>query len=99
MVDEVVGLCSSAWTPPLPIVWCGADGAVVETRGLQTGHKPCERLLGIGFTGKRGAAQPREGFDFLVTLLEPLLIDRTLRLRLAMFRVEEDPALRHTAVL
>src|SRR5262249_26818872 len=99
MIDELVGLGPRAWAPPLPIVGRGVDGAVVEKRGLQAGSKPGERLLGIGFTGKRGPTQPLEGFDFLVTLRVPLLIDSALGLLLAMFRVEEDPALRHAAVL
>src|SRR5215813_14692324 len=98
MVDELVGLCSRAWSPPLPIVGRGADGAIVEKRGLQACHKTCERLLGIRFTSKRGPAQRLEGLDFLVTLLAPLPINGTLGLRLAMLRVDKDPALRHIAV-
>jgi hypothetical protein len=65
----------------------------VEKRGLQAFGKTRERLLGIGFTGKRGPAQRPEGFDFLGTLRAPLRIDGALGLRLALFRVEEDPAL------
>jgi hypothetical protein len=75
MVDELVGLCSRAWSPPLPIVGRGADGAVVENRGLQAGFKTGERLLSIRCTGKCGPAQCLEGADLLVTLLVPLLID------------------------
>src|SRR5262249_29839515 len=47
----------------------------------------------ISFTGKRGPAQRPEGFDFLVTLRAPLPIDGALGLRLALFRVDQDPAL------
>src|SRR5439155_4964629 len=87
------GLGPWAWSPALAIVGRGADGAVVEKRGLQAGFKTGERLLGIRCTGKRGPAQRLEGADLLVTLLAPLLIDGALGLRLAMFRVEKDPAL------
>jgi hypothetical protein len=93
MVDKVVRLDSRAWAPSLPIVRCGGDGAIVEKRGLHAFCKTRECLLGIGLTGKRGAAQCPAGFDFLVTLRAPLPIDGALSLRLAMFRVEEDPAL------
>src|SRR5215510_2703496 len=93
MVDDLVGLCPWAWTPALAIVGRGADGAVVEKRGLQAFCKTRERLLGISFTGKRGPAQRPEGFDFLVTLRAPLPIDGALGLRLALFRVDQDPAL------
>ena len=78
MVDDLVRLCATAWTPPLPILGCGADGAVVEKRGLQACHKTGERLLGIRFTSKRSPAQRLEGFAFLVTLLAPLRIDSAL---------------------
>ena len=98
MVDDLGGLGSRAWSPPLPIVWRGADGAVVEKRRLQAVRKTGQRLLGIRFTGKGRAAQRLEGFDFVVTLLAPLLIDGTLGLRLAMFRVDEQPALRDAAI-
>src|SRR5437867_6786880 len=98
MIDHLIRLCPRAWSPSLPIVGCGADGAVVEKRGLQACHKTCERLLSIGFTSQRGPAQRLEGSDFLVTLFTPLLIDGALGLPLAMVRVDKDPALRHTAV-
>ena len=55
-------------------------------------------LLGIRCTGKGRAAQPLERLDFVVTLPAPLLIDGALGLRLALFRVDKDPALRHTTV-
>jgi hypothetical protein len=70
----------------------------VGKRGLQGCLKTGERLLGIRFTGKGGLAQPLEGSNFLSTLLAPLRIDSALGLGLAMFRVEEDPALRYPAI-
>ena len=70
----------------------------MEKRGLQACRKTGERLLGIRFTSKRGAAQPLEGFDFLVTLLAPLLVDGALGLRLALLGIQEDPALGDTAI-
>jgi hypothetical protein len=98
MGDTVVGLGARAWAPSLPIVGCGADGAVVEKRGLQAFGKTHERLLGIGFTGKRGPAQRPEGFPFLVTLRAPLLVNGTLGLRLARRGVDEYPALLEAAI-
>ena len=98
MVDELVGLSPKAWASALPIVGRRVDGTVVEKRGLQACPKTCERLLGIRGTGKRCPAQRLEGVDFLGTLLAPLLIDRALGLRLAMFRVDEDPALRYPTI-
>ena len=96
--DDLVGLGPRAWSPPLPRVGRGADGAGVEKRGLQACSKTGERLLGIRLTGKRGSTQRLDGAAFLVTLLAPLRIDRALGLRLAMVRVEEDPALRAPAI-
>jgi hypothetical protein len=93
MVDELVGLCPQAWSPALSIVGRGADGTVVEKRGLQASCKTGERLLGIRCTGKRGPTQRLDGADLLGTVLAPLLIDGALGLRLALVRVEEAPAL------
>src|SRR4029453_2014027 len=98
MVDELVGLGSRAWSPPLPIVGRGADGAGVEKGGLQAGHKTGECLLGIRFTSQRSPAQRLARFDFLVPLLAPLLVDGTLGLWLALLRIDQDPALRHVAI-
>jgi hypothetical protein len=98
MVDHLSRLGLRAWAPPLSIVGRGADGAVVEKCGLQACHKTCERLLGICFTSKRGPAQRLKGFDFLVTLLAPLLVDSALGLGLALLGIDEDPALCHTAI-
>ena len=50
-------------------------------------------LSGIRFTGKGCAAQRLEGFDFVRTLVEPLLVNRALGLRLARRGVDEHPAL------
>ena len=86
------------WSPPLPIVGPGADGAIVEKCGLQACHKTCERLLGICFTSKRGLAQCLKGFDFLLTLLAPLCIGGALSLGLALLGIDEDPALCHAAI-
>ena len=98
MVDDLVGLGARAWAPPLPIVGRGADGAVMEKRGLQVVRKTREGLLGIRFTGKGRAAQRLEGFDFVGTLLAPLLVDGALGLRLARLGVDEDPALRDAPI-
>src|SRR5262245_20513830 len=92
MGDDLVGRCPRAWSPALSRMARGADGAVVEKRGLQAGCTTGERLLGIRGPGKRGPAQRLEGADLLVTLLAPLRIDSALGLRLAMFRGEADPA-------
>jgi hypothetical protein len=45
-------------------------------------------LLGLCFTGNRGAAQPLAGSDCLVTLLAPLRIDGALSLRLALLGIQ-----------
>jgi hypothetical protein len=58
----------------------------------------CERLLGIRFTRKRGAAQRLEAFDFLVTVLAPLLVHRALGLRLTLLGIQEHPALCDPAI-
>src|SRR4030095_16889058 len=94
MVDDLVRLCARARTPPLLILGCGADGAVVEKRGLQGVGKMRQGLVGIRFTGEGRAAQRLEGFDFAVTLLEPLLVDGMLGLRLARLGIEEQPDVR-----
>src|SRR5262249_11364618 len=98
MVDDLVRLGARARTPPLLILGCGVDGAVVETRGLQGVGQMRQGLLGIRFTGTGRAAQRLEGFDFAVTLLEPLLVDGTLRLRLARRGIDEHPALRDATI-
>src|SRR5713101_2444899 len=91
MVDDLVGLGSGAWSPPLPIVGRGADGTVREKRGLQVVGKTRQGLLGIRFTGKSRAAQRLEGFDVVGTLLAPLLVDGALGLRLARLGIDQDP--------
>src|SRR5918999_3187354 len=86
-----------AWASPLAIAGYGADGALGQERGLQALRKGRKSLLRIGFTGKGRAAQFLESFDFLLTVLEQLLVDRALRLRLAGLRVDQNPALLHPA--
>src|SRR5215471_1822741 len=98
MVDNLVRLGPRPWSPPLAIVRCGADGAVVEHRGLQACRKTGERLLGIRFTGICGPAQPLEGSAFLVTLLAPLCIDGALGLWLTLLGIHEHPAWGDTAI-
>ena len=80
------------------LMGCGADGARVEARGLQVVRNTRECLLGIRFTGKGGAAQLLERFDFSVPVLAALLVNRALRLWLAMLRVDEDPPVCHTTI-
>jgi hypothetical protein len=60
--------------------------------------KTRQGLVGIRFTGKGRAAQRLEGFDFVGTLLEPLLVHGALGLRLARLGVDEHPALRDTPI-
>ena len=98
MVDDLVRLGARAWAPPLPIMGRGGDGTVREKRGLHVVGKTCQGLSGIRFTGKGRAAQRLEGFDFVGTLLEPLLVDSALGLRLARLGVDEHPALRDTPI-
>jgi hypothetical protein len=62
MIDDLVGLGSRAWSPPLPILGRGADGTVREKRGLQGVGKMRQGLVGIRFTGKGRAAQRLESF-------------------------------------
>src|SRR5262249_32957577 len=88
MVDDLVRLCARARTPPLLILGCGVDGTVVEKRGLQVVCKMRQGLLGIRCTGEGRAVQRLEGFDFVVTLLAPLLVDGTLSLRLARLGID-----------
>ena len=71
----------------------GADGTGMEKRGLQVVCKTRPRLVGVRFTGKGGAAQRLAGFAFVGPLLEPLLIDGALGLRLTRLGVDEPPAL------
>jgi len=54
--------------------------------------------VGIRFTGKGRAAQCLEGLDCVLTLLAPPLVDGALGLRLALLRIDEDPALRAAAI-
>src|SRR5215831_12412353 len=98
MVDQLSRLGLRAWPPPLPIAWRGADGAVVEKRGLQVVGKMLQSLVGIRFTGKARAAQRLEGFDVVLTLLTPLLVDSALGLGLARLRVDEHPTLLDTPI-
>ena len=94
----MVGLRPKAWASALPRVRRRGDGAVVENRGLPACPKTGACWLGIRGTGTRGPAQRLEGLDCLVPLLAPLRIDRALGLRLAMCRVDEDPALRYPTI-
>lgn len=98
MVDHLGGLGACPWTPSLPIAGHGVDGTRMEARRLQAFGKMCERLLGIRCTGQRCPTQLLERFAFPVSVLEQLFVDRALRLGLAMLRVDQNPALRHTAI-
>jgi hypothetical protein len=98
MGDNLVRRCPRPWAPPRAVVGRGADGTVVEHRGLPACRKTGERLLGLGFTGNRGAAQPLAGSDCLVPLLAPLRIDGALSLRLALLGIQESPTLGATAL-
>jgi hypothetical protein len=84
-VDELVRRCARAWTPALPILGCGADGAVMEKRSLPVVGKMRQGLLGICCPGKGGAAQLLERMDCALPLPAPLLIDGALSRRLARF--------------
>jgi hypothetical protein len=57
-----------------------------------------QRLVCIRFTGESRATQLFERFDFLVTLLAQVLVDRALGLGVAVLRGEEQPALRDPAI-
>jgi hypothetical protein len=94
MGDALVGLGPRAWAPALSRGGRGADGAVVEQRGLPAGGKTGARRRGIRGTGQRGPAQRLAGADLLVTVLAPWRIDGALGLRLALCRGEQEPALR-----
>ena len=72
-----------AGTPPLPLLGCGADGAVVETRGRPGVGTLRQGLLGLRCTGEGRAAQRLAGFACAVPLLAPRRVDGTLGLRLA----------------
>src|SRR4051812_23951028 len=98
MVDDLVGLGTRTWAPPLPIMGRGVDRAVMEKRRLHVMGKTRQGLLGIRFTGKGRATQRLEGFDFVGTLLAPLLVDSALGLRLARLRVDEHPTLLDTPI-
>src|SRR4029453_6600998 len=98
MVDDLGGLAARAWAPPLSIMGRGGDGTVSEKRGLQGVGKTRQGLAGVRFTGKDRAAQRLEGFDFVGTLLEPLLVDSALGLRLGRLRGDAHPTLLDTPV-
>src|SRR5438093_316242 len=74
-----------------------ASSALVA-RMLQAGLEGLQGLLGICFTGKRGAAQVLKGFGFALTVRAPMLVDCALRLGTAMFGVAQDPTLRDPAI-
>jgi hypothetical protein len=92
MGEEWGGRGSRTWSSSFSIVGRGADGALGKTRGLQAGHKTCERLLGLRFTRQRGAAQRLEGFACLGTGLAPLLVHRALGVRLTLLGIHAPPA-------
>jgi hypothetical protein len=64
----------------LPVARCGMDRPVLHGGGLQGLCTGGEGLLGIGFTGEGGAAQLLEGLRFCCTVLESVLVHRTLGL-------------------
>ena len=93
MVDELVGLGA----PGRPPHGVGGRYGQRETWSARRGQTR-QGLVGIRFTGKGRAAQRLEGFDFVGTLLEPLLVHGALGVRLARLGVDEDPALRDTPI-
>jgi hypothetical protein len=98
LVDHVVGLSALARSPSRAIASRGAAGERVQASSLQPLRNGRERLSRIGFTGKGLGTQFLEGFHLLRTLLEEVLSDSALGLRLAGLCVDEDPAWRNPAV-
>ena len=70
----------------------------MKKRGRQAAFKSGQCLLRIRFAGKGHTAQLLEGFAFRITVPEELLVDRALRLGLAVVRGNKHPALFATAI-
>jgi hypothetical protein len=94
MGDALVRLCARAGTPPLPLLGCGAERAVVEQRGLHVVGQMRQGLVGLRCTGTGRAAQRLAGVDCAVPLRAPLRGDGTLGLRLARLGRDAPPAWR-----
>jgi hypothetical protein len=98
LVHDLVGLRISPRASLLAIARLRTHRARVQEGGLQPLRKRHQRLPRIRFTRKGGAAPFLQGFDFLGTLLAALLVDGTLRLRLAGLRGDKEPALVYAAI-
>ena len=95
--DHSGGLGVRTWSPPLAIAWRGTYGDRGEACRRSAVLNGRQRLVCLRFTGESRATQWCELFDFLVTLLAPLRVDRALCLGVAMLRGEEQPAWRDPA--
>jgi hypothetical protein len=95
VVAHVGGLRGLSWASPWAIAGLRPHGAGAEHRGLQGLLDGPQRRLCSRFARQRGGAEFLQGVAFVVTRLAPLLSDGALCLRLAVRRVDEDPALLH----
>lgn len=98
LVDHLVGLWPLSGASPCAIAGQSAHRARAQRRGLQILLEGPKCLTGISVTRQGGTASWLKGFDFLVTLLAPRLVDGALRWRLAGLGVHQEPALLHATV-
>ena len=89
-----------AWarTAPLAIAWEGTDSDLRARGALQAVLKGGQGLLGIGFTGKRSAAELLKGWASWSLRLSQRLSTVRCAWGGAMLGVDEEPALLHTAI-
>ncbi len=82
-----------AWAAPRAIAWGRTYRTLVQEGGLEALRQRGQCLLRICGTGQGPTPEFLEGGDGALALCEPLLVDRMLRLGVAVLCVDQPPAL------
>jgi hypothetical protein len=98
LIYQLVGRGAVAWSAPLAVAWPDTNRHFRQCRGLHALRTGGQRLLRLGFTRKRGAAEVLERFEVVGPLSEEVCVRRALRLGTPMRGVREHPA-RHAAAI
>ncbi len=96
--DGLGRLGALAWSSPRARAWGRTQRDFVQDRGVEALPQRRQRLLRLRFTGKRPTAALLARGDVALALFAQLLVDRVLRLGVAVRRVDQHPALGHSAI-
>jgi hypothetical protein len=98
LLSQLVGRGAVAWSAPLAVAWPDTKRHFRQCRGLHALRTGGQRLLRLGFTRKRGAAEVLERFEVVGPLSAEVCVRRALRLGTPRRGVREPPALHAAAI-